>query len=214
MNKVIHVTIDASDTKRELDRLAKVMTPERFEQCMYGIFKRTGGHVRKILRTDLPHDYHVKAGQISSAVNGISVTSGGVGGVGCTIPIRDTRGDLGGRYKAIGGTHGWSTLRMSKSRRAKKRIKAKVVKANISVLPPNMPNNYGGQPPFRNLNAPSLHGLVFTRRGKPRLPIRKVMGIAIPQMPMNRSEDEVQADIKKYLEDRINHEFMRLIGGG
>lgn len=214
MGKTIWVTIDASDTKKQLDRLAKVMTPEQFNRCLYGIFRRTGGHVRKILRTDLPHDYHVRAGDISSAVNGISVTSGGVGGVGCTIPIRDTRGDLGGRYKAIGGTHGWAPLRMSKSRRAKKRIKAKIVKAGISTLPQNMPESYGGQPPFRNFNAPSLHGLVFTRKGKARLPIQKGMGIAIPQMPMNRSEEEVQADIKKYLEDRINHEFMRLIGGG
>lgn len=35
----------------------------------------------------------------------------------------------------------------------------------------------------------------------------KVVGIAILQMPTNRSEAEVQADILSYMAERIAHEF-------
>ena len=68
-------------------------------------------------------------------------------------------------------------------------------------------NNIGGQPPFRNYSAPSLNRVAFTREGQRRLPIRSVMGIAIPQMPVNRSEEDVQQDFRLFLEERIEHEF-------
>ena len=73
-------------------------------------------------------------------------------------------------------------------------------------------DSYGGQAPFRNLGS-KLGGLTFTRAGKGRFPILKVVGISVAQMPTNRSESEVQADIKAYLEKRMEHELQRLIGG-
>ena len=41
----------------------------------------------------------------------------------------------------------------------------------------------------------------------------RVSGIAIPQMPMNRSQDEVQKDIVDWMAKRIEHEFQMLIRG-
>lgn len=200
----IYLEIDASELNAEISRLKSVLTPERFNQVMYSIFQRTGGHVKMILRKDLPVDYHVTAGQISSAVKNAQMTSS-AGGIGCTIPIRDSRGTIGGRYGASGGAHGWNSLRR------KYRVKGKVVKAGVSTLPTHM-SSYGGQPPFRNLGS-SLGGLTFTRAGKRRFPIKKVVGIAIPQMPMNRSQAEVQKDILEYMKQRIEHEFQRAIRG-
>lgn len=196
----IYLEIDASELQGKINDLKAVVKPERFNQIMYSIFQRTGGHVKMILRKDLPVDYHVKAGQISSAVGNAQMTSS-AGGVGCAIPIRDSRGTIGGRYGASGGAHGWNSLKR------KYRVKGKVVKAGVSTLPTHM-SSYGGQPPFRNLGS-KLGGLTFTRAGKGRFPIKKVVGIAIPQMPMNRSQAEVQQDILDYMKQRIEHEFMR-----
>lgn len=202
----LSLEIDASDLQKEIDRLRSVLTPQRFDQVMYGIFRRTGSHVKMILRKDLPVQYHVKAGNVSSAVQAPRVTGGGGGGTGCVIPIVDRRGTVGGRYKASGGAHGWNSLRR------KYKVTARVVKAGTSTLPANMPGSYGGNPPFRNLGS-RLGGLAFTRKTKARFPIMSVESIAIPQMPLNRSEADVQNDIKKYMEQRMEHEIQRVIAG-
>ena len=201
----VYLEIDASELNAEIERLRAVLKPERFNQVMYSIFRRTGNHVKMILRKDLPVDYYVKAGQINSAVKSPQMSSS-AGGVGCIIPIVDSRGTIGGRYGASGGAHGWASLHR------KYRVKGRVVKAGTSTLPCQM-GSYGGMPPFRNLGS-SLGGLTFTRAGKARFPIMKVVGIAIPQMPMNRSQDEVQKDILDYMKERMEHEFQRIIAGG
>ena len=75
----IYLEIDASELSGEIERLRSVMTPERFNQVMYGIFKRTGGHARKILKQDLPRQYYAKAGEIGKAVGNPKVSMGGLG---------------------------------------------------------------------------------------------------------------------------------------
>ena len=204
----VYLEIDASDLSSEIERLESVMQPKQFENAMYGIFKRTTRHVRMILKKDLPKQYRVKSSEIQAAVStGTVVRSPGMG-VGCTIPVRGPRGDIGGKYKAFGGARGWESLHK------KYRVRARIVKSGTSVLPGRMPGNYGGNPPFRNLAAPSLHGLAFTRKTKERFPIMKVTGIAIPQMPPNRSEPDVQGDIKDYMQRQIEQRFRALIMNG
>lgn len=202
----VYLDIDASDLNEKMARLRSVMTEQQFTNAMHGIFNRTGGHVRKILKTDLPHQYEAKPGEIGRAVQKARVTSGGLG-VGCSIPIVAPRKNIGGGgFPASGGAHGWNSLRR------KYRVKARIVKSGQSTLPAQA-SSYGGQPPFRNLGS-KLGGLTFTRAGKDRLPIEKVSGIAIPQMPMNRSEPEVQKDIKEYLEKEMERRFNALLATG
>ena len=198
----VYLEIDASELDSEIQRLRSVMTPQQFDRAMYRIFQRTGGHVRQILKSDIPKEYHAKAGEIAAAVKNAKVTGGGMG-VGCSIPVVGAKKTIGGGFGASGGAHGWNSLRR------RYRVKARIVKSGQSTLPQNM-SSYGGQPPFRNLGS-SLGGLTFTRVGKSRFPIKKVVGIAIPQMPMNRSQEEVQKDIVNYMRKRIEHEFMRLL---
>lgn len=201
----VYLEIDASELEDEIQRLRSVLTPARFDQVMYSIFRRTGGHVRKILKEDIPKDYVIAPGKVGKAVGNAKLSSG-ADGVGCTIPIVGPKLTIGGGFRASGGAHGWNSLRR------KYKVKSRIVTTGTSTLPGQM-NSYGGQPPFRNLGS-TLGGITFTRAGKARLPIQKVVGIAIPQMPMNRSEDEVRADIVDYLQKRMEHEFQRLIGGG
>lgn len=195
----ISLEIDATELMDKTEKLRERLTNEQFEKAMRRVFQRTGTHVKKILKQDIPKEYHVTAGSVAAAVGGAQVSGGG-GSVGCSIPVRGPRLNIGSKFKASGGAHGWNTLR-----RGKYKINAKIVKAGTSTLPGNMPS-YGGQPPFRNLGS-SLMPLTWTRAGKSRFPIMKVSGIAIPQMPTNRSEGDVQNDIKDYMYKRMEHEF-------
>lgn len=197
---VINIQVDSAEFKDLLTRLQAQMKPEQFERAMYGIFQRTSRHVSTILRKDLPQKYEVKAGDISAAVKSPKLSMG-FGGVGCTIPIRAVRGKIGSQYSAAGGAHGWNSLKR------KYRVKARVIKGAQSTLPEKW---HAGYPPFRNLGS-KLGGLTFARSSKSRGPILKLTGIAIPQMPMNRSEADVQKDIREYLEKQMEQRFNALL---
>lgn len=205
----IMLEVDASDLQKEIDRLRRVMTPTAFENAMAGIFRRTGSHVRKILRQDLPKEYNIKSGEVGSAVKGASFSGGGAS-TGCCIPVVAARRHIGGGgrgFTARGYRSGWRALHSGHYD-----VTAHIYRGSWGTLPANMAS-YGGQPPFRNIPS-KLGGLTFTRAGKSRLPIMPVYGIAIPQMPLNRSEPDVQNDIKVYLEERIRARFMAILAGG
>ena len=203
MAQLMNIEIDASDLRNKIVRLQENMAREQFEHAMYGIFRRTGRHVAAILRKDLPQQYAVKAGDISASVKSPQLSMGG-GGVGCSIPIRAARGKIGSQYKASGGAHGWNSMRR------KYKVKAKVLKGAQSILPSNW---HSGFPPFRNLGS-SLGSIAYARSSRARGPILKLTGIAIPQMPLNRSEADVQMDIKDYLEKQMEERFNALLRVG
>ena len=54
----------------------------------------------------------------------------------------------------------------------------------------------------------------MTRKGKDRLPIERVSALALPQMPMNRAEPEVERAALDLLEKRVVHNFSHMFGGG
>lgn len=201
----VYLDIDISDAQAKIDALRAVHTEREMNLLLYRTFKRTGAHVKTILRQDLPHEYEVTPGWVGQHVGSPRTTLGGSGlGVSCCIPIDGTRGSIGGRFNARGGAHGWNT---TKGKRYK--ISARIVKGQRSTLPEEM-HHQGGNPPFRNLGS-SLGGAAFTRVGKDRLPIARVVGLAVPQMPLNRSQDEVQSDIMDTLMKRLEHEHAYII---
>lgn len=200
MAQIFTMEIDASDLQGKITRLQANMTEAQFERAMYGIFQRTGRHVAQILRKDLPQKYEVKPGDISASVKSPQLSMG-FGGVGCSIPIRAVRGKIGSQYRASGGAHAWNSVKR------KYKVNARVLKGAQSTLPAKW---HSGYPPFRNLGS-KLGGLTFARSSKARGPILKLTGIAIPQMPLNRSEADVQQDIKEYLEKQMEERFMALM---
>ena len=195
---MVSLEVDASDLQGKIDALQRNMTQAKMEQAMYGIFQRTGRHVSAILKKDLPQKYSVQAGAIGKAVKSAQVSQ-----TSCIIPIRDKRGSIGGQYKATGGAHGWASLHK------KYRVKARILAGGQSVLPSTA---MAGYPPFRNLGSSLMPG-TFTRTSKKRGPIMKMSGIAIPQMPLNQSQDMVQKDIHDYLKERIEARITAMIMG-
>lgn len=205
----VYFEVDASELQNEISRLRNVMKPEQFEKAMYGIFSRTGKHVKTILRKDLPHQYNIKSAEVGRAVKNASVSKSGLG-VGCSIPVIGARRHIGGGGKgftAYGHRQGWRSLTSGHYD-----ITAVIYRGKRSKLPDRMKTGY---PPFRNIPS-KLSGITFTGTGDnfSRMPIEPVMGIAIPQMPMNKSEPEVQEDIKNYMEERIRARLTALLMSG
>lgn len=203
----IYLEIDASETYEKLMALSLRCNEKNVNLAMKRAFRRVPPRVKKILKEDIPKQYYATKGEIGDAVRPARITGGGLGGVGCIIPITAERKKLGrggkGRFTSFGGRKGWNINGPYK-------ITARIVKAGKSTLPSHA-GSYGGQPPFRNLSAGSLNGLVFTRTGTSRLPIEVMSGIAIPQMPINRSEADVQHDIGQFVEERARHELEYLL---
>ena len=205
----IYLQVDTSDTAEMVARLQAAMKPEAFEKAMYGVFRRTGGHVKTILKKDIPPRYNVKPGEVGSTIQAPTVTTG-AGGVGCSIPVVGPRKHIGGGgrgFTAYGSRRGWASLKSGHYD-----ITAQIYRGQRSTLPAKM-TSYGGMPPFRNIPS-ALHGVTFTRSGKPRLPIEPVMGIAIPQMPMNKAKPDVQKDIAQYMNGRVAARLQALIKSG
>lgn len=218
----ITLVVDATDLEEKIQKLRSNMKPQQFTNAMRGIFNATTGHVRTVLKKDLRIQYRVKAGQVAKTVKQGRITGGG-SNVGLVIPVVGPRLGIGSEsgFKATGSAAGWETLAGKHYRKNgtpyKKgkayKVRAQIVTSGVSTMPDSP---HGGQKPFRNSlakkRAPYPH--TFYRVSKSRLPIKKMAGIAIPQMPLNRSEADVRRDIHNYLENRIEHRFQALIRNG
>lgn len=207
MPKYLDIHIDALELQTKLEVLKSVMQPKQFESAIYGVFKRTGGHVKTILRKDVPEKYQVKPGEVGEAVKSPQLSSGG-NSLGCSIPIRATRRHFGGNhgFPAKGYARGWNSVK-----RGRYPVTVQVIKGQWSVLPYDM--DKGAKPPFRNMPS-KLQNVVYYRSAQPRLPINKAVGIGIPQMPMNRAKDDVQKDIADYLQERVSRRVFALMQNG
>jgi len=73
--------------------------------------------------------------------------------------------------------------------------------------------NQGGNAPFVG-GGGRINGLVVTRRTKERYPVVRVVGLGVPQMPLNRSEEKVQNAIRDLLDKRLEHNFKHLMDNG
>ena len=201
------IYVDMSEAQKVVDGLQAMHTQTEFETLMARACRKTAGRVRTILKEELPKDYHVKKSAVSKAVKSPRMKREPGMAVSCCIPIEGVRHAIGGEFSATGGRHGWRGIQAGK----RYKIRAKIVKQAASVLPAEM-KRMGGKPPFRNLSARKLNNIAFTREGDKRLPIRPIYSIGIPQMPMNRSEERVQAEVREYLIGRMEHEHRFMTG--
>ena len=205
----VYLDVDISQLQTTIETMRAVHTKREFELVMYRAFRRTGQRVRTIMKKNIPKEYKAKPTWIGQNVKSPKTQFGGIDGaaVSCSIPISGKRGVVGSQFKAAGPRG-----RRSKTMKAYK-ITAQILKNKKTILPAKMPKDpYGGNPPFIVRGGGRIPGgLVFTRKTKARLPVMRVVGIGVPQMPMNRAQDDVQDDIMQTLKLRIEHEHTRLI---
>ena len=136
--------------------------------------------------------------------------------VGCSIPIEDKRGTIGGKnFVLTSGTRRRKARKKNGKINRRYKIEAKVLKKRLTTLPPRMPSDgrksYGNNPPFVTPKSSKAKGVVLTRKGKERLPVIRVTGIGVPQMPLNQSRETIQDDLANYVQQRVRHEYDRVM---
>ena len=184
------IYVDISDLMGTITEMKSCLGGQKFQTMMNRTFRETGAKVKAIVRKEVPKQYEVTAAWAGGAVGSPQMQKMGV-----VIPIRGKRGSIGGTFHAMAWQRG---------RKVRGRVRAKIVKGNISVLPETM-KHQGGQPPFM------AGGVAFTRRfAKKAYPIVHVVGLGVPQMPVNRSRASVEGEIRETLEKRLNHNFTYL----
>lgn len=208
----VYLDIDITDAKQKMETLRAVLSEREMRQLSYRVLRRTGAKVKSIVSTDVPKKYHIQKGTVASDIRSPRMGNIGAGEISCCIPIEGKRHIIGGKtFPAKGGRHGWKNIKGGK----RYKITAQIIKGETSVLPETI-KDQGGNPPFRNLGARKLNNATFTRApgvGFPpdNLPIVRVAGLAVPQMPMNRAEDDVQNDVRNHMMDRIEKEYANII---
>ena len=192
----IPLYIDMSDLRAKIEWAKAVLTKSQFEKLMYRSFGEVGKKAKTMIAKEVVKDYEVTQQWVKSQTGNYQLSFGGGFPVTCKIPLKGSKGSIGGRYK------------LSSPVRSKKqgKVRAKIVKGGVSTMPDKM-ENQGGNAPF------VANGIAFTRRTKARLPIVRVVGLGVPQMPLNRSEDKVQSALLKYAGDRLDHHFRRMLNG-
>jgi len=187
--------VDISDLQETIDHMKSCLTPDRAREMMRRTFNDTGRKVKTILGQEVPKKYEAPANWVKSQVD--YPRPGGGGEVSVVVPVKGTRGVIGKRFPIARG----------RGRPPKRRkgvpvvIRAKIVKGQISTLPSKM-KHQGGQPPF------IAKGVVRTRKYPNRKkPIVTVVGLGVPQMPINRARADVERELKEHLEKRLVHHF-------
>ena len=193
-----YLSVDMSDVQRTIDLMRGVLTRQQFEQLLYRTFGEVGQRSKTIISRAVRQDYVAPDGWIRSQIDRYQLSFGGFAPVTCKIPLKGAKGVIGQRFPASGG---------SGRRYGRRRITASIVRSGRSRLPAVM-RNQGGNPPFMS------NGVAFTRRTEARLPIVRVAGLGVPQMPLNRSADETQDQILELCGNRLEHNFMYMFGSG
>lgn len=188
--------VDLSDLRGKIDFMRGSLTRQKYEQMLYRTFGEVGRSARSMISKEVTEDYAVTQEWVRSQIQNYRLTFGGGFPVTCSIPIKGTKGGIGRRFK----------LKRPARDGKRGKIFTQIVKTNESLLPQTM-SNQGGNPPF------IAGGMVFTRRKNSRLPIVRVVGLGVPQMPLNRSGPDIQDALLKKASERLDHHFLRMMSG-
>lgn len=230
MPKGDYLAIDMRQVIARASEMQKVVGQENMEKIIRRSYSKIGGHLRRILPPQLQRVYYSTATTIRNAIKSEKMT----GKMGCVIPIEAERNIIGSSDFPIAGGAKTAYNRQRKvamknrkrnaqiRARGKSRMKqrkfsisANVLKAGPSTMPSIMPakgrSSYGDQPPFLMQSKYKRKYIAFTRKTKKRLPIIRVTGIAVPQMPINQGREQTQKEIADYIMARLEHEYEAVI---
>jgi hypothetical protein len=216
-NRNVMITVDTTELQGVIAHMRLIHTRDQFRRLMERAFQRTAPRVRTILKKEIPPDYAAKPAWIGRQVGSPQTFIGAE--VTCTIPVSGIRGKVGREYRAS-ATEGTARVRKAyrKLRKSKANPQGKSIRRSYKV----MAQVLAGETSELPQGGRAVHFMVFTGSHKgrvfARLPqegdrIRPGVGIGVPQMPANRSEQAVQDGIRDLLYERIQHEHMALVRG-
>ena len=198
MGEMHYLAIDISDLQAKIDVLKSGLTRERADRALHDVCVDTAKSVKTIVGRAVPMEYDVKQSWVKAGIG--HWEEGGGLQTSVVIPLSGVRGVIGGTFKKKG-----KRGRPKKGRRYK--LGAKILKGKWSTLPETM-SHQGGQPPFVG------NGIILTRKYKGRAyPVVRVVGLGMPQMPLNQSKEEVMKQIHDKMSERLDHHIDRFFGG-
>jgi len=217
-NQNVMITVDTTELQGVINHMRLIHSEAEFRKLMERAFRRSAPRVRTILKSEIPPEYAAKPAWIGHQVGSPQTFIGAE--VSCTIPVSGIRGKVGREYKASATEDGGARVRKAykKLRKSKKNPQGKSTRRSYKV----MAQVLSGETSELPQGGRAVHFMVFTGSNKgrvyARLPqegnrIRPGVGIGVPQMPTNRSEQAVQDGIRDLLYERIQHEHMALVKG-
>ena len=196
----LDLKINTDEVVAIAERLSRSLTGEQFDRLMYRTLNEASRKVRTETKQAVSQDYAVTQAWAAAHMLGTQLSGGG-GHWTCIIPMSGKRGVIGGTFAASGGR----LDRRSKKVKRHLTMRAEILRGKKSILPDKM-EHQGGNPPF-------MAGKVgFTRTTKKRFPIARVVGLALPQMPINQSRPKIEASMVKYMTERLEHNFQHMFG--
>lgn len=190
----VDLRLDVGQALQVLSEAQKILSPEKAKTMLRNTLVDVGRKTKTVVGDCVVQDYVVSKGWAANQVGFPQASYGS--GLTVVVPIRGSRGIIGPVYPIAGASGG----------RKKRRIRAKIVRSGVSTLPAKM-DHQGGNPPF------IAKGKVFTRKtGKP-YPIVRVVGLGVPQMPLNRSQKKIEKALMDEMERSATRHFGRLFGG-
>lgn len=207
------LTIDASDVEDLIETLSKNLSPEATAKAMQQSMADVGKRGKVQIRKAVQKEYEASAAWINRSIKAPKVTASS-GGFSVKFPLSGERGNIGSTFpvRKNTGSPAWFTPKYS--------VKYKILKGTWQTL-------QGGFPPFRNTKAQKLNGLIYKRQAaeskqkamdiyykrsnEKKAPIEKMVGLAMPQMPLNRARGETEDRLLELAEKRVMHYFSRAI---
>lgn len=221
------VHVNTGELDRLLINMKSVCSEKQFKAICRDAFGRSTGHVREIVRKDLPHHYQGPVRWMTRAVkNGRFHESKGE--ISYSIPVKGERGLIGkgGEFKATAtGANGRTVLgvrglrkRIKAGSLKRQKITAQILKGKASLLPSTnaevreaQQHNKFTVPQHFVMTGGKHKGEIWARL--PDRSIRPATGIGVPQMPLNRGKEELQKDIGEYLRKRVLDDYERIVSG-
>lgn len=183
--------LDFSDVYERMIELGKAMSKTQFERLVYRTVRETGKRGQTIIAREVQKQYTVKQDWAKKQIKSPKITWGG-SDIECRIPMSGHKGTIGGTYRITS--------------RSGERFRAKILKRGTSRLPTVFPNQ-GGNKPFVGPN-----GVLFTRKYKwYRKGIVRVVALALPQMPLNQSEDNTREAFLALMSKRLDSNFKDIL---
>lgn len=229
-----YLYVDTSQMQGMLDDMKLKLTEANFDRLMRRTMHEVGSRCKPIIREAIQNEYYAPTGWVNQSIKR-AIIEGGGSEIRCKIPVVSERGQIGKVFAANGGAYGWP--------QGPYKITALIVKGETTVLPSHMSHQGGQPPyrnlgartytrtiTDKNGNKKKIKvkkkdksqdyrkngkkGSGFlTRSGKSRFPVRALAGLAVPQMPINRSRTETENRMLNLAMNRAEHNFSHMFGG-
>lgn len=206
------LSIDTQDLQQKVSSLRERVDEKQFKRILVHTLRDTGRKAKTLTDREIRRDYQIRSRDVKSTFGYPKISTGTE--ISCLIPLRNMRGTIArksGTYQAL-----------------KNGPRAKVLKAGASLLPHRPTDNrihfyipsgrLAGHVFVRRLDGKVWYGKRKAKNGKvyrvKRVgSITHAVGIGVPQMPMNRSRENVQKTLLDYMGTRLEHYEKAVLSG-